>query len=85
MHASPNFKSPGFSEKENSQMRQALRLSLQIIVHLGKELNRYQQTVNDNQFLNQLEDIDSIPSLIDLLKFINTDQQMEMIKYERIQ
>ena len=36
------------------------------------------------EFLNQLEDIDGMPSLVDLLKFIQGDPSNEMIKHERI-
>ena len=38
-----------------------------------------------HEYLNQLEDIDSMPSLIDLLKFVSQDTDHEMIRHIRIQ
>ena len=89
-HDSPDFKnkhnlSESQSQDEVTQLRSALDLTLQIIAKLGQELGRAQPISNDNQFLNQLEDIDSVPSLLDLLKFVKSDSQNEMIKHRRIQ
>ena len=49
-------------------MREALDLSLSIIVQLSKQMG-----VQNFDQLDKLEDIDGLPSLVDLLKFIQTD------------
>ena len=64
-------------------LKEALKLSIEIIVKLSRDMNRMAPPLATERthFLNQLEDIDSIPSLIDLLKFISQDQENEMVRH----
>lgn len=61
-------------------------MCLDIMVSMSKSLNRLDKRNQvDLTFLEQLEDIDSMASLTDLLKFLQSDKENIMIQCQRIQ
>jgi len=81
---------PTTPSQEVENLKEALTVSLDVITKLSRSLSKAtkltsKQTSSLNyDVLEQLEDIDTLPSLIDLLKFIQSDPQDEMIRHERI-
>lgn len=61
-------------------------MCLDIMVSMSKSLSRLDKRNQvDLTFLEQLEDIDSMASLTDLLKFLQSDKENIMIQCQRIQ
>lgn len=58
-------------------MKSALCLAMDVIVKLGKEITKSNR--NNDEQLGQLEDVESMGSLIDILRFISTDHDNYMI------
>ena len=67
---------------DTQALQTALSLSLEVIFKLGSKLSESYQ--DDKESLNELETIDSLPSLIELLGFLHSDQLNMMVTHKRI-
>ena len=63
-------------------MEEGLGNALQIILQLGTELNIQMptQTVSQQQMMEQVDELESIESLLDLLKFIREDRRNMLVR-----
>lgn len=67
-------------------LEEGLHASLNIILTLAKKISKSNEKIEvDDSFLDKLEELNTIESLVDILKFIESDGDTLLLQCDKIQ